>query len=367
MATPTKALKRSKEDETPKETTSTSSSSNKQFLGSKTDLENEKATTSERPTKKKYTVREPLQHFSTPDDVIRTLQEAKHILVLAGAGISQSCGIPDFRSPAGIYTLVEEMDLGLPQAECLFDLSYFEDDPEPFYKFAHILYPDKNPLPSRTHQFLRQLEVSGKLGRVYTQNIDGLEAAAGVRRAIQCHGSLSKGRCLQCRRVYKAEVFAPAIRAKQVAYCPRPKCEGVLKPTVTFFGEAIDNKVEVQLATDAAKADLLLVMGTSLQVAPMSGVPGLVPPSVPQVLINRESVKLRANVSAGFDVELLGSCDDIIAELQSHLVMKNKSRSRTTETAHVKLQSVQHKFLSNDTRARAFTLQDVSDAVASQT
>ncbi|GBG30078.1 NAD-dependent deacetylase sir2D [Hondaea fermentalgiana] len=267
--------------------------------------------------------RTPLKAFATPADVVRALRNAKHVVVLVGAGISQSCGIPDFRSPAGIYALVENMDLGLPQAECLFDKSYFEDDPEPFYKFAHILYPETAPTPSRTHYFLRQLEVAGKLGRVYTQNIDGLEEAAGIRRAVQCHGTLSKAHCLRCRRVCKASAFMADVRQGRVAECPRKNCDGVLKPAITFFGERVDAKVETRLAADATKADLLLVMGTSLQVAPMSGVPGLVPHTVPQVLINKNPVQLREAVSGGFDVQLLGDCDAIVEELQRAMAATN--------------------------------------------
>ncbi|CAN0011206.1 unnamed protein product, partial [Laminaria digitata] len=86
---------------------------------------------------------------------------------------SVSCGIPDFRSENGVYDLASRLDLGLTCPEDLFDLEFFTDDPEPFFKFAKALYPG-NYVPSPTHRFIKALETRGKLLRNFTQNIDGL-------------------------------------------------------------------------------------------------------------------------------------------------------------------------------------------------
>ena len=94
-----------------------------------------------------------------------------------------SCGIPDFRSANGIYEIVEAMGLGLDDPQLLFDLETFRDDPAPFFAFAHRLYPPGGAAPSPTHRFLAALESRKKLLRVLTQNIDGLELAAGVPAA----------------------------------------------------------------------------------------------------------------------------------------------------------------------------------------
>ena len=84
--------------------------------------------------------RRQLPNFMSLEDVVRTLAQAKRIVVLAGAGISVSCGIPDFRSAGGIYEMVQDMDLDLDDdPQCLFDLEYFKDNPVPFFKFAHKL------------------------------------------------------------------------------------------------------------------------------------------------------------------------------------------------------------------------------------
>ena len=109
---------------------------------------------------------------------VSLIKNAKQIIAVIGAGVSVSCGIPDFRSEKGIYSMVRDMGLQLDQPEMLFDLETFKDDPEPFFSFAHKLFPGSRE-PSLTHRFLRLLERKGKLRRVYTQNIDALEAAAG--------------------------------------------------------------------------------------------------------------------------------------------------------------------------------------------
>jgi NAD-dependent deacetylase sirtuin 1 len=242
--------------------------------------------------------RRQLPHISSLEDVVAALAKAKKVVVLAGAGISVSCGIPDFRSKDGIYDMVQEMDLGLDDdPQCLFDLEFFTDDPEPFYRFAHKLYP-KGVQPSATHHFLARLEAEGKLRRVYTQNIDGLEAAAGVSGShlVCAHGSLGTVTCSLkggCRKTFPADVIRADVDAGRVATCPhcreggdggggggKDKGEGskkkkkkrkggkecVLKPDVTFFGEAIKPAVKRAIESDRLKADLLIVLGTSLQV-----------------------------------------------------------------------------------------------------
>ena len=232
-------------------------------------------------------------------------------MVLVGAGISVSCGIPDFRSENGIYRLVEEMGLELDDPQCLFDREFFNDNPEPFYRFAHKLYP-KGIVPSPTHHFLAHLAQKKKLLRVFTQNIDGLELAAGLpaNKVIACHGTLAEAACTRCRRSVKAEAIWGAVEAGEVATCET--CHGVMKPKVTFFGEPLDSKVKRALEADREKADLLLVIGTSLKVQPMSLVVGFLPPTVPQVLVNRDMVQPLASESEGFDVALLGKCDDVV-------------------------------------------------------
>eukprot|EP00511_Aplanochytrium_stocchinoi_P000299 CAMPEP_0204822914 /NCGR_PEP_ID=MMETSP1346-20131115/1089_1 /ASSEMBLY_ACC=CAM_ASM_000771 /TAXON_ID=215587 /ORGANISM="Aplanochytrium stocchinoi, Strain GSBS06" /LENGTH=366 /DNA_ID=CAMNT_0051949389 /DNA_START=220 /DNA_END=1320 /DNA_ORIENTATION=- len=273
------------------------------------------------------------------DEVYKLIKKSKRIVAIVGAGISVSCGIPDFRSAGGVYSIVEEMDLDLPQPECLFDINFFRDDPIPFYKFAHKLYPGKSTSsssiaeqnsksvsisPSLTHKFLSKLEKMRKLQRVYTQNIDGLEKVAGIKRTVYCHGSLNDSSCLRCKEKVDSESIMDQIRAGKVATCRKSDCNGVMKPNITFFGEDVGNKINRSIQVDSVKADLVLVIGTSLNVAPVSKLPSLFPSYVPMILINKTAVQLRQDASNNshlvvFKMELVGECDKIFAQLATKL------------------------------------------------
>ena len=122
------------------------------------------------------------------DNTVRLIQKCRRIVVLAGAGISVSCGVPDFRSENGIYSMAKDLShcADLPDPQAIFDIEYFRDDPRPFFQLAKkIMFEDLTSAkcarqPSRIHRFIAALEASGRLLRCYTQNIDGLETAAGV-------------------------------------------------------------------------------------------------------------------------------------------------------------------------------------------
>ena len=108
---------------------------------------------------------------------VNLIKQSKNIIFITGAGISVSCGIPDFRSPGGLYDTLRAAGLNPP--ELVFDLDAFEASPEIFYRFAGMLAPD-NIQPSITHRFLSSVEQNNKLLRVYTQNIDGLESKVSL-------------------------------------------------------------------------------------------------------------------------------------------------------------------------------------------
>lgn len=109
------------------------------------------------------------------------------IMVLTGAGISVSCGIPDFRSSGGIYARLKREYPQLSRPEDMFDFDVFKSDPRPFYSFAKDIFPGQFR-PSITHQFIRSLERRSKLLQNYTQNIDTLERVAGISKVCYCHG-----------------------------------------------------------------------------------------------------------------------------------------------------------------------------------
>lgn len=135
--------------------------------------------------------RKLLQSIKSVEHVIDAIKKSKKIIVITGAGISVSSGIPDFRSKdIGLYNTLDCDLYNIPSAELLFDYEFFRIDAEPFYKFAGKLLPDESVKPSPCHNFIAGLEARGKLLRNYTQNVDGLERKAGISRVIECHGSM---------------------------------------------------------------------------------------------------------------------------------------------------------------------------------
>ncbi|XP_073690641.1 NAD-dependent protein deacetylase sirtuin-1 [Garra rufa] len=153
---------------------------------------------SEPPKRKKR------KDINTLEDVVRLLNERKKILVLTGAGVSVSCGIPDFRSRDGIYARLAVDFPDLPDPQAMFDIDYFRRDPRPFFKFAKEIYPGQFQ-PSPCHRFISMLDKKGRLLRNYTQNIDTLEQAAGIQKIIQCHGSFATASCLVCKHKVDCE------------------------------------------------------------------------------------------------------------------------------------------------------------------
>ncbi|XP_043375244.1 NAD-dependent protein deacetylase sirtuin-1 isoform X6 [Dermochelys coriacea] len=265
---------------------------------------------SEPPKRKKR------KDINTIEDAVKLLQECKKIIVLTGAGVSVSCGIPDFRSRDGIYARLAVDFPDLPDPQAMFDIEYFRKDPRPFFKFAKEIYPGQFQ-PSLCHKFIALMDKDGKLLRNYTQNIDTLEQVAGIQRIIQCHGSFATASCLICKYKVDCEAVRGDIFNQVVPRCPRcPPDEplAIMKPEIVFFGENLPEQFHRAMKYDKDEVDLLIVIGSSLKVRPVALIPSSIPHEVPQILINREPLP-----HLHFDVELLGDCDVIINELCQRL------------------------------------------------
>ncbi|KAK2896226.1 hypothetical protein Q8A67_010714 [Cirrhinus molitorella] len=261
---------------------------------------------SEPPKRKKR------KDINTLEDVVRLLNERKKILVLTGAGVSVSCGIPDFRSRDGIYARLAVDFPDLPDPQAMFDIDYFRRDPRPFFKFAKEIYPGQFQ-PSPCHRFISMLDKKARLLRNYTQNIDTLEQAAGIQKIIQCHGSFATASCLVCKHKVDCEAVREDIFNQVVPHCPRCPSDvpyAIMKPDIVFFGENLPEFFHRAMKQDKDEVDLLIVIGSSLKVRPVALIPSSIPHDVPQVLINREPLP-----HLNFDVELLGDCDVIVNEL----------------------------------------------------
>lgn len=250
------------------------------------------------------------------------LRGSKKIVIVSGAGISVSCGIPDFRSKEGLYNTLDCAKFGIPSAELIFDYEFFKIDPDPFYRFSSVLLPKASLKPSPSHHFIHGLDIRKKLMRCYTQNIDGIERRMGLnrKRLIECHGSLETFRCTsaKCNKKCKLAKVRGYVERGEVPYCTC-KGNGVLKPDITFFGEGLPDTFMNSLNDSLLDADMVIVMGTSLKVGgsvhEVLRMIGQATEKVPFVLLNRDPVFLPACVSRGFDASLLGQCDDLCAYL----------------------------------------------------
>lgn len=239
------------------------------------------------------------------------------IVALVGAGISTAANIPDFRTPqTGLYAKLAT--LKLPYPEAIFDVNFFRHTPEPFYAIARARKP-RNLSPTLTHAFLALLAKKNLLHFVFTQNVDGLEQDAGVRdsQVLAVHGNWKTQRCLQCKRAYPDDLMERAIEMGEVPYCLEEGCKGPVKPDVVFFGQELPREFEELERTKLPEADIMLVLGTSLKVAPSSRLPRGVMEGVPRVLINMESVGDIGGRDA--DVVALGACDDVVKNLCDEL------------------------------------------------
>jgi len=199
------------------------------------------------------------------DKLFALVQEAKHLVALTGAGVSTLSGIRDFRGKNGLYN---DMD-----AEKIFSIDYFMQDPSFYYKHAgSFIYNIDEKEASIVHLVLGELEQRGFLKALITQNIDLLHQKGGSKNVIEIHGSPSVHYCLRCSGVRVSfEEAAAAVREGKMPLCP--KCGKVLKPAITFFGESLPVDALKNAVTESQKADLMLVLGTSLTVYPAASMP----------------------------------------------------------------------------------------------
>ncbi|KAK0640198.1 NAD-dependent protein deacetylase hst2-1 [Lasiodiplodia hormozganensis] len=248
------------------------------------------------------------------DGIAKYIREgrAKRVVFMVGAGISTSAGIPDFRSPdTGLYANLARLDL--PYAEAVFDISYFNKNPMPFYTLAHELYPGKYR-PTITHAFMRLLYDKGILLKVFTQNIDCLEREAGLpgEAIVEAHGSFAEQACIECGAPFPDDEMKEFIRCMEPPHCKQEFCEGLVKPKIVFFGEPLPAAFFENRELPAA-ADLAIIMGTSLTVQPFASLPNFVSHGCPRLLINKEQVGSIG--SRGDDVMLLEDCDAGVRKL----------------------------------------------------
>jgi len=199
------------------------------------------------------------------DKLVNLLKESKYVVALTGAGISTLSGIKDFRGKDGLYKQ--------KNADKIFDIDWFFKDPSIYYTAAKdFLYNMQDVSPSVVHKELARLEEKGKLKAVITQNIDVLHQEAGSKKVLPLHGSLGKHICIKCSATISFEEVAAIVNTGKVPCCS--KCNAVFRPDIVFFGESLPTDVLLEARTEASKADLMLILGSTLVVNPAAMVPG---------------------------------------------------------------------------------------------
>ncbi|WP_299028402.1 NAD-dependent deacylase [uncultured Thermanaerothrix sp.] len=197
--------------------------------------------------------------------VAEWIQAARHAVALTGAGISTPSGIPDFRSPGtGLWERNNPLEVASWRA--------FRHHPQRFFDWLRPLVAKSwHATPNPAHFALADLQKAGYLQAIITQNIDNLHQRAGATRVIELHGSLRTLTCLNCQRQYQIEVFIePFIRGVP----PRcPNCRAFLKPDIVLFEEMLPIEAWEEALAHCEKADLLLVIGSSLEVMPAAQLP----------------------------------------------------------------------------------------------
>ena len=188
------------------------------------------------------------------------VEECDNIVFFGGAGVSTESGIPDFRSVDGLY----HQQWAYPP-ETILSHTFFERNPEEYYRFHREKLVIENVQPNAAHKKLADLEAEGKLRAVITQNIDGLHQAAGSRNVLELHGSILRAYCSRCGKPFPAE------RMNHGTGIPRCDCGGVIRPDIVLYEEALDQDVMSEAVHYIRHADILIVGGTSLNVYPAAG------------------------------------------------------------------------------------------------
>jgi len=217
------------------------------------------------------------------EQAVNIIRHARCVLAFTGAGVSTPSGIPDFRNPtSGIWKDVDPLEVA--------SMGGFRRNPEAFFQWirplAHRIHQAH---PNPAHIALAQMEALGYLGGVITQNIDMLHSRAGSRTIYELHGHLREATCIHCFTVYPAQnMIEQFLDEGRIPYCTA--CGNVLKPNVILYGEQLPMEVFMAAKEAVRKADAMIVIGSSLAVAPASDIPLLAARNHSKIIvINKES------------------------------------------------------------------------------
>lgn len=234
------------------------------------------------------------------------ISASRHLVALTGAGCSTESGIPDFRSSGGLWKKYDPAIYA--------DYAYFLKDPSKHWELNLDLMPLlENAKPNNAHLALVELEKAGLLKALITQNIDNLHQKAGCHTIIELHGNYREASCLNCRQCYDLDEIRN-LPLRPFPHCPR--CQGIIKPKVVLFGEALDSNVLARAKNEVEKADVLLIIGTALEIFPAALLPQIAKQHGARlIIVNPERTKARGRS----DIFLRGKAGEILPKILSHI------------------------------------------------
>ncbi len=199
------------------------------------------------------------------EKAVQILRESQQVVALTGAGISRPSGIPDYRSSGGLWGQVDPMEVA--------SLQTFEVDPWSFYEwFQPLIEQFQEAQPNPAHLALARMERWGLLSAIVTQNIDGLHQLAGSREVYELHGHLRSATCMVCERKVDFKRLMRDVRYSRTPLC---SCGGTFKPDIVLFDEPLPRGLFWLAHYAIEQCDALLIVGTSLEVYPVSEMPQL--------------------------------------------------------------------------------------------
>ncbi len=238
-------------------------------------------------------MKKPKKNSADLEAFVQAIKDASFCVAFTGAGVSTLSGIPDFRSPSGLYSTGGSQNM--------FELATFRRDPSIYYTAAReLLYDFATRKPSIVHSTLAKLEEMGHLKGIITQNVDLLHTKAGSREVYEIHGSPNIHRCLRCNVEKTFEEVVAILKKGDIPFCS--DCKQAYKPDITFFGESLPQEAIENVHNAALKADLMIVLGSSLTVYPAASLPETALQNGAKVIIvNAQATHLDSRAYLRFD------------------------------------------------------------------
>lgn len=246
--------------------------------------------------------------MSAVEQLAGLVRSSRCTVVLTGAGISVPSGIPDFRSPGtGIWEDVDPMEVA--------HIDVFHRDPKRFWSFYRPRFGMlEAKQPNEAHLALSELERRGLVEAVITQNIDRLHRRAGTERLIEVHGTIDTSSCPGCRAQYSLQEVEGLFDESGVPVCR--SCMGPVKPDVVLFGEMLPEAAMAEAYALAERAELMLCVGSSLEVHPVAGLPGITQSSGGRVaLVTQGETPYDRDATVKLDGDVVSEMRDLLAAL----------------------------------------------------